>query len=54
MALFGKGKTMAEKAEDQRAKNEMKRLQLQDKNLDIAKIEADQRKRAAIERRLIA
>ena len=54
MGLFGKGKTLPEKAEDQRAKIEMKRLKLQDKNMDVAMIEAERRKRAAVERRLIA
>ena len=54
MGLFGKGKTMVEKAEDQRAKNEMKRLKLQDKIYDTAMVKAEQEKRAAHDRRLVA
>jgi hypothetical protein len=50
MGLFGKGKTLPEKAEDERAKLEMKRLKLANKNTDIAMIEAEKRKRAEQER----
>ena len=54
MGLFPKGKSMVERAEAERAKIEMKRLQVMDKNLDIAKIQAEQRKRTVLERRLVA
>jgi hypothetical protein len=50
MGLFGKGKTMQEKAQDQRDKLEMKRMKVQNKNLDVAMVEAERRKRAELER----
>lgn len=49
MAIF-KGKSLQEKAEDQQAKIRMKQLQVVDKNLDIARIQADKRKRAELTR----
>ena len=45
---------MAEKAEEKRMKIQMKQLEVVDKNLDVAKIQAERRRREAASPRLTA
>ena len=50
MALFGKGKSLPEQAQDERAKMEKAQMKLQKERIDVMMIQERRRKMEAIKR----